>query len=1480
MANFCPTENICNLELAVLKLFKNIFNFIVWAVVSLYLMVFFIFSIPAVQTYLGQRASQVLSKKLGTSVSIGSVRIGLPSSLTLLEVNVKDQQGADMLSAGRLSTRIELTPLVEGKISIATAQLFGLKARLYQEHADSKTNFQFVIDSLSSKDTTTTSTLNLRVNSLIMRHANVSFHCLDAPETPGLLNMRHLQLSDISTHLVLKTLTEDSLNVNVKRLSFAEQSGLRVQRLRLRFEGGLHGADLADVSLRMAGTDIQLGDLTARYHIDNRQLDISTLKYAGSIKPSMIQLSDASPLLPALKNLKSTVTLASDFTGVGDTLHISTLQVGSTDNAVNIDLSGHIGGFTQEAKSWDVDAKEVSLSAKMTRMITEALREQHVQVPEEIARVGGIHLTGAAHGQSLQEVYSHCRLNTDAGQAEMGFSLDKRNCFQGVIKATDINLHQLTNNHQFGRFSSSVDIRGILPPKGEPTVDVDATVQHFEYLGYPYQNIKIAGTYHGSDIHGSMSVDDAHLNLDANGQMMTRNQQKAIHLQAAVKHFSPQAVNLSEQWGNTSFSGKLLADMTGSGVNDAVGNISVTDFSMLSPTVQYILNRIDIESGFDADRHYMSMRSDFGEARIKGIFDYQTLAQSFTNLIAAQLPTLPGLPAVNPHTKNNFTVEANIRKSDWLQYVFQVPVKLGSPFSMHGYINDASRQLELECDLPQFSYQTHRFESGHVTIQSPSDSLTYHVEIAKLAEDDDSRLSLRASGSAHNNMLATSILWDNHAEQRMSGHINTQASFNTALDGKQSANIHIAPSTIILNNNEWSIDPSYLTYSERQLDVSNFRIHHERQFLSLQGTASDHPQDSLSVQMKDIDVRSVLDLVDFHAVDFDGQATGGGMLREVFGDLQAEGALTVEHFKFENGRMGTLDAHVNWNKDEEQIDIHALADDGADAQTHIEGFVSPKRNEIDLSIQAEGTHIDFARSFTESFISTLVGHCDGTVRLAGPLDAINLTGQVVVNGRAHISTLNCIYELRNDTLDFVPNDIKLRRCLIYDVYGNEATLTGGVHHQELTNLTFDIDVETEKLLAYDFRDFGDDTFYGTVFADGHVAIKGREHGVSIDADVTPLSGSSFVYNAASPDAINDQQFIEWGPAPAPSRTGGEEDRSPGGYRSDLTLRLKINATPDATIRILMDAQTNDYITLHGQGELQTSYYNKGGFNMFGTYRITEGTYALTIQNIIHKNFIFREGGTVVFNGDPYDAALNLQAQYTVNGVSLSDLNVGKSFSNTVRVNCLMNITGQPRQPLIDFDFEMPTVNSDEQQMVRSLINSEEELNQQVVYLLAVGRFYPQGANNSAEAEDAASPSKTSLAMQSLLSGTLSGQINSLLGQVIKSNNWNFGANISTGDEGWNNAEYEGLISGRLLNNRLLINGQFGYRDNATTATPTFIGDFDIRYLLYPNGNLALKVYNQSNERYFTKSSLNTQGIGIIMKKDFNSLSDLFGTKRK
>ena len=105
--------------------------------------------------------------------------------------------------------------------------------------------------------------------------------------------------------------------------------------------------------------------------------------------------------------------------------------------------------------------------------------------------------------------------------------------------------------------------------------------------------------------------------------------------------------------------------------------------------------------------------------------------------------------------------------------------------------------------------------------------------------------------------------------------------------------------------------------------------------------------------------------------------------------------------------MGILNAYVDWNKKEKQIDIKAVANDGPTKSTLINGYVSPERNYIDLEIQAIGTRIEFIKSFTSSFISDINGEARGAVRLYGPLSTSmpvrligpNGTGQWAGRGR-------------------------------------------------------------------------------------------------------------------------------------------------------------------------------------------------------------------------------------------------------------------------------------------------------------------------------------------------------------------------------------------------------------------------------------------------------------------------------------------------
>ena len=1473
-----------------MKYIKNIINVILWTVVSLYLLIAVLLHIPYIQGAVASGVASVLASTLDTRVEIGRVDLGFLNRLVIDNTTIYDQGGQPMVRAARLAVRIDPWQLVEGRVRISSAQVFSTHFRLYRKDAASAPNFQFALDALASKDSTKAKKpLDVSVNSFIMRHCSVQYDRLDSPCTPGRLDPNHLRLTGIGTYVRLNALTNDSLNVELNNLTAAEQSGLKIEDVKFRLVAGPTGCRLTDFSLRLPHSMLCIDDFTARYRLaPDGKVDMNTLTYSTRLKSSDITLSDVSALAPGLSDFHSTLHLALSLDGTRRRINVGGLRLTSTSG----DLSASLNGWYESSRphaSWNVNIDDFHASAKTLDFLARNIDGKQASIPAAIYRLGDITLHGRGHATPSGVITTSAALATGAGRADIDMTLDAHRHFHGNVSATDISLGTLLSESRLGNVSTSITLSGSLPKGASPTVNAEGVVSRFAYNGYTYNNITFNGAYARNTVTGHLSIDDPNISLTAEGEFGAQGKGKQLVVEARLDNFRPSVTRLSDKWGDAVFSTSLTADLSASGVNDSKGVVTLSDFRMTSSSDTCTINNLQVRSGFDTQGHYLVLESDFGYAMLTGHFNYSTLLTSITSQLGRHIPVIS--PKGNTSGgDNNFTLMAHLNSTKWMQPLLGIPLDLRRPLILRSSVADAHKSMIVECEAPLFAYDGKLFSNANLFVHSFADSLICSAEVKK-HQDNGDLLDLDARCHAADNLVDMSLNWLN--EGKNSGRLNATSSFGKTSQGVTYAHVVVKPSDITIGDKTWLVKSSDIHYTPKHIDIHEFTIAHEGQHIIVNGTASDSKSDSLHIDLNGIDVRYVLDLVNFHSVDFDGSASGRALVVAPFGDFSANANLTVDDFLFEHGRMGVLSAAVNWNKEESQIDIDAIANDGPDARTIIYGYVSPKRNYIDLAIEADSTHIDFMHSFTKSFVSDIDGRAVGKVRLAGPLSTINLTGDLLVNGSAMILPLNCRYTLDNVAVSLVPDEIELKDAVIRDAYGNPGYVSGFIHHKHLTRLSYDLDVRASNLLAYDFRDFGNDTFYGTVFADGNVGIHGRSGYLRMDIDVTPRKGSTFVYNASTNDQISNQEFIKWNdvtsliPNFSPSLNNSSSSLIPNSsslipnppedFSSDMFLNFNINCTPDATIRLLMDSHTNDYITMQGNGMLRATYYNKGAFNLFGTYTLDRGTYGITIQNIIKKNFTFREGGTFVFGGNPYDAALNLQAIYTVNGVSLSDLNVGNSFTNnTIKVNCLMNIGGIARNPQVSFDLDMPTVSSDEKQMIRSVLNSEDELNQQVVYLLGIGRFYPTGTNNSASREQ----SETSLAMQSLLSGTISSQISSVLNTVIKNDNWNFGANISTGDEGWNNAEYEGTVNGRLLNNRLLINGQFGYRDNVNTANTNFIGDFDIRYLLMPNGNLALKVYNQTNDRYFTKSSLNTQGVGLIMKKDFRSILDLFGKKKK
>ena len=316
--------------------------------------------------------------------------------------------------------------------------------------------------------------------------------------------------------------------------------------------------------------------------------------------------------------------------------------------------------------------------------------------------------------------------------------------------------------------------------------------------------------------------------------------------------------------------------------------------------------------------------------------------------------------------------------------------------------------------------------------------------------------------------------------------------------------------------------------------------------------------------------------------------------------------------------------------------------------------------------------------------------------------------------------------------------------------------------------------------------------------------------------------------------------------------------------SDYEISLQMRVTPDARLNLVMDPVGGDRIRANGNGHLRMDYGSANNdLRMYGTYTLDRGNYNFTLQDIIIKDFTIKPGSRITFNGDPYNAGLDIQAAYALNA-NLSDLDESflqdKDLNRTnVPVHAILKVAGDLVAPEISFDLEFPTLTTDVYRKVRSIISTDDMMNRQIIYLLALSRFYtPDYMASTTKGNE----------LVSVASSTISSQLSNLLGSI--SDNWNIAPTFRSDRGDFSDVEVDVALSSRLLNNRLLFNGNFGYRDNSLN-TSQFVGDFDLEYLLDRPGMWRLKAYNRYNDQnYYLRTAPTTQGVGVVLKRDFDS----------
>ena len=1436
--------------------------------------------------------AEELSDLLNTRVTIGRINIGLLNRIIIDDVLLDDQDEQEMLKVTRLSAKFDIMPFFKGKISISSVQLFGFNINLQKKTPDSPPNFKFVLDAFASNDTVKKdNSLDLRINSILIRRGRMAYHVLSEEETPGNYNAKHIHLQNIIANISLKALSKDSINLGIKRLSLDEKvSGFSLKKMSLKLVANSRQTSIDNFAIELPETSLKLDTIHLIYD-SLKAFDRFTeqVRFSFRTLPSQITLKDISPFLPALSHFKEPISLDMEVKGTVNQLTCSHLEI-TADNR-QFRLKGDVAlqdlSHPQDAYVFGT-LSELTATTRGVGFLVRNLSHDYNGVPPVLERLGNVSFRGEVSGY-FTDIVTYGQLHTDLGGVNMDLKLssDKSKglfAYSGAVKTTDYKLGKLLANEQLGEITFNLDVHGRHVTDRLPVVELKGLIASVDYSRYRYENITLDGEYKQGGFNGKVALDDPNGSIYLNGDVNVSSRIPTFNFQAIINKLRPHDLNLTSKYPDTEFSLKLRANFTGGSVDEMIGEINVDSLEFMSPEKQYFMNNMNIRASKQNNENQLRLTSEFLTASVEGKFQYHTLPASILNIMRKYVPSLILPPKKPIETHNNFQFDIHIYNTDILSTIFDIPLTVYTHSTLKGYFNDPLQRLRVEGYFPRLQYKNNFIESGMILCENPSDHIRARVRLTNLKKKGAVNLSLDAQAKDDN--ISTTLNWGNSAAVTYSGQLAAVAKFLRTEGEKPllKAMVEVKPTDIILNDTLWQIHPSQVVVDSGKVDVNNFYFSHQDRYVRINGRLSDNPQDSVKVDLKDINMGYVFDIASISDdVNFEGDATGTAYASGVFKKPVMNTRLFIKNFSLNQGRLGDLNIYGEWDNENRGIRLDASIKDISTTPSRVTGIIHPLKPEsgLDLNIEANELNLKFLEHYMKSIANDIKGRATGKVHFYGKFKGLNLDGAVMTNASMNFDILNTHFAIK-DTILLAPTGLTFNNIHISDMEGHSGRMNGYLHFQHFKNLNYRFEIQANNMLVMNTKESTDMPFYGTVYGTGNALLTGNAiQGLDVNVAMTTNRNSIFTYINGSVASATSNQFIKFVDK-TPRRTIQDSIQIISYYeqlqqkrqeaeeeqKTDIRLNILVDATPDATMKIIMDPVAGDYISGKGTGNIRTEFYNKGDVKMFGSYQINQGVYKFSLQEVIRKDFVIKNGSTITFNGAPLDANLDIQASYTVNSASLNDLIPEESSSiiqqPNVKVNCIMNLSGILVRPTIKLGIELPNERDEVQTLVRNYISTEEQMNMQILYLLGIGKFYTEDARNN----------QNSNVMSSVLSSTLSGQLNNALSQVFETNNWNIGTNLSTGDKGWTDMEVEGILSGQLLNNRLLINGNFGYRDNPMANT-NFVGDFEAEWLINRSGDIRLKAYNETNDRYYTKTNLTTQGVGIMYKKDFNKWSDLF-----
>ncbi|MHA7057038.1 translocation/assembly module TamB domain-containing protein [Aquimarina sp. M1] len=1430
--------------------------------ISLFIVLVILFSIPAVQTFFGKKITTYLHDQYNVDINIGRVGLTYFGDVDLREVFVRDHHQDTLIYAKSIATSIlNLREISKGQPELGNVSIDSLTFRMKMYKDESSDNLMTFIRKFNTGNKPTSSSkFVLTTGNVTMENSKFSY--IDE----NLSSSRVVVLRDIRLDAQSLRVDGEDFYIITNLLSFKDYRGLNVSNLTTNFSITPTEMKFKELLIETADSKVE-GEIVFSYERGGMIDFENKVTIIADFKKATVSTNDLIPFYKEFGNNEELLLKNTTVKGTLNDFEILNSDISGLDRSI-IKGDIRIRNAVTNVSKFRLDGDLRNLTTNYYDLVNLLPRILGESLPKQLYQLGSVKAVGSTI-VTIKDVDVDMDFYSQLGKINAFVLLGdldnvKEATYNGNIISNNFNLGQLLSKKNLGNAAFNIHVDGSGFTLNNLDTKLEGDITKLEFNGYTYTNLNVVGNLKDPVFDGKLVSDDPNVKFSFNGVADLSKKINNYDFTANVDHIDLNRLNIFTRDSVSVFNGDVIMKMKGTGINDAFGTISFEKTLYKNQNASYYFDDFNITSSFDEQnvRTITVNSPDIIDGSVKGVFRFENVYDLFRNSIGSLYTNFEPTEI----TDNEF-MEFNFKIYNKIVDVFFPEIEFASNTFIKGKVESDDSEFKLTFKSPSIKAFDNLMMEVDIQVDNKNPLFNTYVAIDSIDTQyyDVSKFSLI------NVTLKDTLFMRSEFKGGKNNVDNYNLEFYHTINEDNKSVLGLKKSDFTFKGYTWYANPNRSKSNNKVIFDNNFQnvdiqpilLKHEDETISVSGTMKGKKNKDIKANFKDVDLNKITPYIE--NLKLSGIVDGDLKILQDKGVYFPSSTVIINDLAVNETDLGELRINVSGNESLTEYNINTRLVNKKSVKTlSAIGSIDVSDHNPNMNIDLNLDQLDMSgfSALGGIVISDLRGLVTGYAKVTGKYINPTMDGVLKLNKAGlKIPYLNVDLDLDEDSRVILNKQrFNFDNVDITDTkYKTKGVLGGFIGHQRFTKWELGLNLTVnERLLVLDTEEDEESLYYGTGFISGDATIEGPTDDLVINVNATTERGTVFKIPLNESESIGDNSYIHFlSSEEKQARLDGKEiviDDIKG-----LSLNFDLDVNDNALVEVVVDKKTGSSLKGRGAGTLLIEINTNGKFNMWGDFVAYEGSYNFRYGGLVGKDFTVRSGGSINWDGSPTRAKLNLSAVYKTEA-NPAVLLENATINRKIPVEVVVDLNGELAQPDLNFNIELPNLSSVAKSELEYQLEDQATKELQALSLVTQGQFYSGNLDPT------------------FITGNLVERAAGLVNGIFSGDDDKFtvGVNYVQGNRNIDQeaADQFGVTVSTQINNRILINGRVGVPIGGVSES-VVTGDVEIEYLFNEEGTLKGKIFNRQNEiQYIGESQGYKQGIGISYSVDFNNFNEL------